>query len=210
MMRFFLMITLCAALIAAAAPPALANLKYYPDPTYKRLNDDDPQAMDEMITLAKQGDVRAQFIIADMYEKGKGGLEKDLKEAHRWFEEAGMHGYNFAFIRLAAMAKDEKKPAEAWKWYTLAIDGFDYGKEQDYVIKARHDLVEKEKLSDSDIRDARKSLSAWKDSRDDRLREEKETARKQQEQEEKAAKDKIAVTDHDKKPPQQEKKHEQN
>lgn len=160
------------ALLLAAAP-APAGITYYPDPVYKRLNDDDPLPMEEMLELAGQGDPRAQFMLGDMYQKGKGGLAKDLKESHRWFEESGMHGYGQSFIRLAAQAKRAKKPLEAWKWYTLAIDHLN-GDIQDYAIKARKELVENEPLTREEIAEARTALDDWKEQRDQRLREEKQ------------------------------------
>jgi len=191
---------LLAPAIALCAPPSddtsssftpPAGLKYFPDPAYKRLNADDPPPMSEMIDLANQGDTRAMFILGDMSEKGKGGLMQDRKQARTWFEQSAMHGYSQSFIRLAAMAKHDNNPKEAWQWYTLAIDGLDSGDEQDYAIRARKALVDEAKLSPDDITQARKAADDWKDTRDKQLRAEKdgtaEKERQQKEQEEKAA-----------------------
>jgi TPR repeat protein len=172
-----------AALCLCAPALAHANLKYIPDPVYKKLNPDDPHPMDDMLNLAKSGDARAQFIVADMNEKEKGGFARDIKEARHWFEESAMHGYPHSFIRLAAIAKREKKPVEAWAWYTLGIDAFDYGDEQAYVIKARHDLVEAAELTPDEISEGRKFVNGWKDKRDDTLREEREAERLRKKQE---------------------------
>jgi TPR repeat protein len=209
---------LCIGLLAPAS--ARADLKYFPDPAYKRLNADDPPPMSEMIDLANQGDTRAMFILGDMSEKGKGGLEKDVKQARSWFEESAMHGYSQSFIRLAAMAKHDKNPKEAWQWYTLAISGFDDGDAQDYAIRARKELVEKAKLAPDDIDAARKAMNDWKDARDKHLRDEKDAAaEKERQQKEQAEKDskaqkegaadssvtvKAAQAAQDKKPDQQE------
>ncbi len=204
MTRYLYALLMCLAMAAGTATAAQAELKYYPDPAYHKLNSDDPHPMDEMIDLAKQGDARAQFILGDMYEKGKGGLEKDMKESRHWFEESAVHGYSHSFIRLAALAKHEDNPVEAWQWYTLAINSFDSGDAQQFVIKARHDLVETAELSRDDIWEARKAVDAWEDSRDKQLRMEKE-------QQEKDAEAKLAASEHpDKKPAQQEKENEQN
>lgn len=171
-MRKTLFIAAALALLLPALP-AGAALVYYPDPAYKRLNDDDPQPMEEMLELAGQGDARAQFILGDMYQKGKGGLNKDLKESRRWFEESAMHDYGQAFVRLAAQAKRAKNWTEAWQWYALAISALD-GRERDFAIKAREDLVESAQLSRDDLTLARKGVSDWKDKRDQHLHDEKE------------------------------------
>ena len=196
---------------------AAENLKYYPDPVYKRLNNDDPPAMSDMTDLANQGDVRAMFILGDMYEKGKGGLPKDLVQARHWFEESGMHGYGQSFIRLAAIAKHANNTTEAWQWYSLAIKNLDNDDTQQYAIRARKDLTDSAKLSDGDIDQAHKLVSAWEDARDKHLRDEKdaeaEKEKQQKEQEEKQAQDgaansSVATTattgQDDKKPEQQE------
>jgi len=167
------------ALLAATPAAALANLKYYPDPVYQKFTDDDSSPMEDIIDMARQGDVRAQFIMGDLYSKGKGGVAEALAEARRWFGESAVHGYNYSLLRLAALAKRESKPAEAWQWYSLAIKAFDYGAERNFAIAARRDLAEKNKLSDADIRQARKSMGAWEDMRDKRLSDEMKAALKE-------------------------------
>lgn len=177
MMRCFLIIFLLLASI-----PAQADLKYYPDPVYKKLNAEDHHPMDDMLDLAKQGDVRAQFILGDMYAKGKGGLPRDFTEAKRWFEESAMHGYGQSFIRLAALAKREKNPIEAWQWYTLAIDALE-GDFRKVAIDARRELTEQAELSDEHIKEARQAIRDWKDMQGDRLRAERDAAREKEKQE---------------------------
>ena len=71
MTRFTLIIMICISLAGGMSSVARADLKYFPDPAYKRLNADDPPPMSEMTDLANEGDVRAMFILGDMYEKGK-------------------------------------------------------------------------------------------------------------------------------------------
>ena len=187
--RYFLAMAICAALLTSAGA-ARADLKYFPDPAYKRLNADDPPPMSEMIDLATQGDTRAMFILGDMSEKGKGGLMQDRKKAREWFEESAMHGYNQSFIRLAAMAKHDNNSKEAWQWYTLAINGFDGGDAQDYAIRARKALVTAAGLSPDDINQARKATEDWQAARDKHLRAEKDAeAEKERQQEEQAKKD---------------------
>jgi len=181
----------------AAAPATVSpGLKYFPDPAYKRLNKDDPPPMSEMVELANQGDTRAMFILGDMSEKGKGGLPQDRKQARTWFEESAMHGYSQSFVRLAAMARHDKNPKEAWQWYTLAINSFDDGGAQDYAISARKELVTAAGLTSEDISQARKAIDDWKDARDKHLRAAKEAAaEKERLQEEQAKKDARALKD---------------
>jgi len=174
------MIMACAGLLASAPAVARADLKYYPDPVYKKLNDEDTIPMAEILEMAGAGDVRAQFIIGDLYAKGKGGLAQDLAEARRWFEKSAIHGYNHSLIRLAALAKRENKPVEAWQWYTLAIRNFDYGPERKFASGARQAVAETAQLSAADIRQAKKFLSAWENMRDRMLEDEKKAALEQQ------------------------------
>ncbi|MBU6475574.1 MAG: hypothetical protein KGQ70_06385 [Alphaproteobacteria bacterium] len=175
---------LCAvALAASSARAARADLPDMPDPVHVSLDKTDPPPMDDMRQLALQGDARAMFILGDMYEKEKGGLRKNWPKARKWFEDAGRHGLNYAFIRLAAMAKHDRQPKEAWQWYTLAIEGFSDDSDDDgasatlgYVIQARQDLVKSAKLSEQDIAAARASMAAWKSVRDKASSGEKSTA----------------------------------
>lgn len=169
MSRLFLILPLLALPLTAAA-----DLKYYPDPVHKSLGEGDAPPMGDVLDIARQGDARAQFMIADMYEKGKGGFARDLKESRQWFELSGMHGYGQSFIRLAAEAKRAGNNIEAWQWYTLAIDTLDRGPTLDYVRDARKTLVEKAPLTSDDISAARKSMHAWEDARDEKLKAEKE------------------------------------
>lgn len=170
---FFLIVLYC---MAGMSVPVLA-LQYYPDPIYRKLNAEDVVPMQDIIDMATQGDVRAQFIMGDLYSKGKGGLAKNIAESRRWFETSAIHGYYNSFIRLAAMAKNDGNPEEAWQWYTLAINGFDSGPERAYSIQARDALVEEEKMTREDIRNARKAMREWEDKRDDQLRAERDAAR---------------------------------
>jgi TPR repeat protein len=180
MTRYFLALVL-AGLIWSASAPAQAELKYYPDPVYRKLNADDHMPMDDILDLARGGDVRAMFIMGDLYAKGKGGMAQDLAEARHWFEESAIHGYSHSFIRLATLAKRANKPAEAWQWYTLAINDFDSGDDRyKYAKEARKALEISAKLSDDDLRRAEKSLDAWEDMRDRKIEEEEKAAREKE------------------------------
>jgi hypothetical protein len=189
---YFLAVTVCVGLLASAAA-ARADVKYFTDPPHKSLSEDDPPPMLDMAELAEQGDTRAMFILGDMSEKGKGGLVQDRKKAREWFEKSAMHGYSQSFIRLAAMAKHDNNPREAWQWYTLAIHGFGSGDAQDYAIQARKELVKAAGLTPEEVRVARDATDDWEDARDKYLRAEKKAeAEKERQEREQARKEERA------------------
>jgi hypothetical protein len=80
-------------------------------------------AFKEMLPLAEQGNIDAQFWIADMYDSGKGVPEND-KAAVKWYTKAAEQGYAKAQYRLGSMYYDgEGIPQNyktAAKWYTKA------------------------------------------------------------------------------------------
>lgn len=114
-------IAICAALLVAAPAFAGSKIAYIPDPVYQSFDPEMGSPMQEMIHLAENGDVRAQFILGDLYAKGKGGLKKSERRGAKWFETAAKNGYYPGLVRLAAIAKRKKKPVDAYKWYTLAV-----------------------------------------------------------------------------------------
>lgn len=168
-LALMLMIVFCADAAQAA------GVRYYEDPVYKQLAPEDPHPMEDLVNLADQGDTRAQFIIADLYGKGKGGLAKNQVKSRYWFETAARKGYTMAFIRLAAMAKRNKDYAGAYKWYSLSMDD-GTSRERKWSDKAREKLVKDAKLSKDDIRSAREDMNDWKSKRQQALAEEREHA----------------------------------
>ena len=100
---------------------------------------------------AEQGDEVSQFNLGKLYYLGE-GVEKDLKEAMKWFRKAAEQGYGLAQNNLGSMylkgiGVEEKDDKEAMKWFRKAADqgialaqynlGLMYGqrrikKEQDY------------------------------------------------------------------------------
>jgi TPR repeat protein len=132
------------------------GIRYYSDPIYQKLAPEDEHPMDDLVKLAEQGDVRAQYILGDMYGKGKGGLGRNLVKSRYWFESAALRGYDPAFTRLAALAKRQKDPVEAYKWYTLGISHTS-GKLSRWSKKARENL----KLSGKQQDEAKKAARDW-------------------------------------------------
>lgn len=177
---FIVLITLTTAGHGAAAD----SIKFRPDPVYKKIAEEDPHPMDEMIAMAKDGDVRAQFILGDLYAKGKGGLGQDVKQAAKWFEESAKQGYGPAFIRLAALSKNAKEPLTAYKWYTLGLPRLDSDGRK-WAIAARKTLAEEKKLgrdgtkkAEDAARDWEKNLKQEQQAREKEARAEAEAAKK--------------------------------
>jgi len=157
---------------AVSFSSASGAMEYYLDPVYEKMAPEDGHPMDDMIVLAKNGDLRAKFILGDLYYKGKGGLPKDIKKSREYFEDAAMHGYAYSLIRLAAMEKKFKKHLDAWKWYTIAIRYYDYGDMRTYVLKSRGELTEKYKITEEEIKKTSKAVKEWEDRRDKLLADE--------------------------------------
>lgn len=172
MRRFFL-----AAFFLALLPTAsMAEMKYYPDPVYKKLAPEDSFPMEEVMNLAAAGDARAEFIVGDLYAKEKGGLSKDPAKAGEWFEKAALHGNNQAFLRLAALAKRADKPIEAWQWYTLALASRLSADTEKFAVRARNELIEKSELTSEDLREGRAGVNEWREKRSEAIRAERAAA----------------------------------
>lgn len=160
MIRFFCILCIATAILARAFPAAA--VPYYPDPVLEATGDHDPHPMTEMIGLAKNGDARAQFILGDLYSKGKGGLAKNEKKARYWFETSARNGYAQSFIRLAALAKRRDNFIDAYKWYTLGIEKLRSGPVQKFAIDQRNKLATDRKLGKNGIKTARADAEEWK------------------------------------------------
>jgi hypothetical protein len=161
------------AILLSCIAPAFAGMQYIPDPVYQSFDPADTSPMQDMLDLANGGDVRAQYILGDLYAKGKGGLAKNEKEGARWFEIAAKNGYFEAFIRLAALAKRQKNPVEAYKWYILAMHYMDYGPWRSYAAKAQNELEQNAKLTPADYDEAHKAASQWREAQRSAAEEEK-------------------------------------
>jgi len=74
-------------------------------------NDNDVQQgiFDSYLKLANEGDVVAQYVVAQRYETGK-GTEKDMEKALYWYEKAAENNYPLALVKLEQYVK--KEPAK--------------------------------------------------------------------------------------------------
>jgi len=154
---------LCAAalLFFAAEAQAEKQIRYLSDPVYERMAAEDPHPMEDLLTLGAEGDTRAQFILGDLYGKGKGGLPRSVKKSRDWFEKSARGGYAQSFIRLAALEKRVNKPEDAYKWYTLATETLPAA-ERKWAQKARDALVKEYKLTSAQVKVARQAAQEWK------------------------------------------------
>ena len=170
-----------AVLMLISVPARAEDIKYFEDPVYQGVSADDHHPMEDMIMLADEGDLRAQYIMADLYAKGKGGFAKNEKKAKEWFEKSAMNGYPFSFIRLAAMAKHNNKPVEAYQWYTLGLEYINHGPDRKWASQARAALVENKKLAPEEIKEAVKNAGLWEKESADKMRMERAERKKKEE-----------------------------
>ena len=180
--RFLITALLLTAVVCSAPARADDKVVFYEDPVFKPLNDGDEHPMSDLIKLAEGGDIRAQFIMGDLYGKGKGGLVKSTQKAKHWFNQSAINGYGASFIRLGALAKREGNLIEAYSWYDLG-SSLASGKDARYAAKARDAL----NLSDEDEDKADELSSAW--------RKEKSAALDAKAQAEKAKREEQATID---------------
>lgn len=76
-------------------------------------NDDIQQGIfDSYLKLANEGDVVAQYVVAQRYETGK-GTEKNLEKAYYWYEKAADQRYPLALTKLEEQKKQQAKVVEA-------------------------------------------------------------------------------------------------
>lgn len=63
---------------------------------------DKGQGANYLLDAAKRGDVKAQYQIACIYEKGFGHLQKNYEKAVRWFVRAAEQGHPLACRKMAS------------------------------------------------------------------------------------------------------------
>jgi TPR repeat protein len=173
MMRFLYPLALA---LLLALPAQAATIRYYEDPLFQPLAKEDLHPMADLMALAEQGDGRAQYILGDLYAKGKGGLAKNQVKARYWFETAARRGFSMSFIRLAAMAKRARDYIAAYKWYSLSIE-HGSSREGKWSEKERARLLKERKFSRDELREAREAVNGWMRRREKELAEDREKAR---------------------------------
>ena len=84
---------------------------------------DYPTALNEFLPLAEQGDVKAQFNMGILYEKGQ-GVPQDFQEAFRWYglaaEQGDAHTQNVVGMLYEFGQGVPQDYTQALYWYGLA------------------------------------------------------------------------------------------
>ena len=74
----------------------------------------------EALPKAEQGDVKSQYAVGEMYEKGKGAV-KDSKKAFEWYSKSAAQNNNKAAYKVGLAYLEgrgvKKNYSEAYKWF---------------------------------------------------------------------------------------------
>ena len=144
------------------SPAQASSVTYKSDPVFAPINEVDQHPLQGLFDLAHEGDPRAQYILGDLFAKGKGGISKDQDKARLLFEHSAKGGTPQAFIRLAALAKVNKNYRDAYMWYHLSIDRQKKRNLKNWSKRQLKELLDTVGLSSEDKRQARKDVKAWK------------------------------------------------
>jgi TPR repeat protein len=103
---------------SARAPQTVIEL-------YAAAAEGDKTALEQLRTLAEQGNSFLQYILGQMYAHGK-GVPKDSAQAVAWYRKAAEQGEFFAWLPLGLMYDIgdgvPKDSAQAAQWYRKAAD----------------------------------------------------------------------------------------
>ena len=107
-----------------------------------------PDAVERCRQDAERGDCKAQYLLGDCYENGK-GVQKDHAEAAKWFRKAAEQGHPQAQFELGSLYENgwgvEEDMEEAIKWLVLAAEqGINEAAYDLALIHAHGDGVEKD------------------------------------------------------------------
>jgi uncharacterized protein len=123
---------------------------------------DDLQAMKWYLRAANRGLAKAQYSLGLFYEKGRGGLPKNVTAAVNLYMQAAGGGYPFAQFTLANRLENgkgaERDLIEAMAWYISAA-GTSRGKLRVKSVKARDRL--KESLTQNEVEMAENFAEEW-------------------------------------------------
>lgn len=144
-------------ILPEAPRPKSNHVEYVEDPVYVPLGGPNNHPMQELFDLAEDQDPRAQYILADLYSKGKGGIGKNVELAKMLFEHSAKLGNHDSLIRLAALAKRDNNKIEAYKWYELATARLTNGETLRWAREHRNALD----LNLADRRKAEEAAKTW-------------------------------------------------
>ena len=79
----------------------------------------------EELPKAEKGDAKSQYVVGEMYEKGKGAV-RDSKQAFEWYSKSAEQGYNKAAYKVGLAYLEgsgvKKNYKEAYKWLKKSAD----------------------------------------------------------------------------------------
>jgi hypothetical protein len=161
--HWLLVAGLCWLVIAATAPPAVADFAAGRDAFEKG---DYQRAVLEWQNPADRGDADAQFGMGSLYEIGAGELKQDYKRADYWYRKAAEQGYTEAQYRLALIwgAGGDGFPPdliEAYKWAVLAAESKGVWGSVAADLRTQLDRV----ISPRERDQGKDRATAWKDAR---------------------------------------------
>ena len=169
MRQIYKIIAIVLIILFIASPVKAEEQEFFSDPLFEPLFEGGEHPLQDLINLALKDDARAQFILGDLYSKGKGGFKKNIERAQSFFERSAKLGYKHSFIRLAALAKKEEDFITAYKWYNLAIDYFPHGDLRLYIVRAMNKMSRDQKMNKKDIRMAKRGSKDWHITRLDKI-----------------------------------------
>lgn len=89
------------------------------------IQESEAQQPQDIVKAAEAGDARAQFLLGNMYNSGR-GQGKNVTQAAKWFRKAADQGDVDAMFHLGVMLERGrgtiKNVQEAVKWYRAAAD----------------------------------------------------------------------------------------
>jgi TPR repeat protein len=109
--------------------------------------------------LAEEGEVPAQYQLAQMYSTGE-GAPQSLKDAARWYREAAERGhdmaaYKLAFLYLRGRGVPDRDYVRAHKWFSVSAE-LGVGDARAWREKIG------DKMSDREIAEAEALMQAWR------------------------------------------------
>lgn len=128
-MKLFTIGVLAASLVLSAVPAGAQTGKLAP--TFKEAaalysDENYPAAYEIAVPLATRGDVKAQIMLGEMYELGR-GRQADMANALQWYEMAAAQDHTGAMFRIGMLHLTGQAgtvdAAKARKWLAMAAAG---------------------------------------------------------------------------------------
>lgn len=147
----------------------IASLLFYASSSFAYIYDEDVVTQEDIATWmeqAKNGDPEAEFNLGEAYLKGEGGLDKDEKEAAKWYQKSADQGYvdaEFAmgFVYRGGGGRPMNKVL-SYMWFDIAAKSGD-----DRAFELRNDVGWS--MTQPEIDEARKLSRRWHPGKSDEI-----------------------------------------